>query len=207
MMHWTVTIIKKNFKTTVVAKTGESKGMFYIIDSNVDTSVEIQSILAGEHASFTIGIIALVGKGKKISIKTSQRHEYPSTKSSLYLKSIVFDKGVSYFKGSIRVEPNACASDAYQRSDTLLLGGNAEGINEPSLEILCDDVKCSHGATCGSIPSDAQWYGETRGIGGKKFDILYAKGFLRALGSLMGNDKHKKQVEKYIEDILQWRTL
>ena len=35
---------------------------------------------------------------------------------------------------------------------------------KPELEIFADDVKCSHGATCGDLDAEQLFYLQTRGI-------------------------------------------
>jgi Fe-S cluster assembly protein SufD len=64
----------------------------------------------------------------------------------------------------IRVEPHAHFADAYQKVRNLLLSDDAEANSMPGLEILADNVRCTHGATSGQIDEDELFYLRTRGI-------------------------------------------
>jgi Fe-S cluster assembly protein SufD len=68
------------------------------------------------------------------------------------------------FQGRIRVAPDAQKTDAQQISRSLLLSSTAAADTKPGLEILADDVKCSHGATIGDLDEEALFYLRARGV-------------------------------------------
>jgi Fe-S cluster assembly protein SufD len=68
------------------------------------------------------------------------------------------------FNGKIVVRPDAQKTDAKQTNKALLLSEDAQINTKPQLEILADDVKCTHGATVGQLDSDAMFYLQARGI-------------------------------------------
>ena len=68
------------------------------------------------------------------------------------------------FDGRIVVAPDAQKTEAYQTAQTLQLSDTAVVQTSPQLEIYADDVKCSHGATVGSLNEDEQFYMRSRGI-------------------------------------------
>jgi Fe-S cluster assembly protein SufD len=77
------------------------------------------------------------------------------------------------FNGKIFVRKDAQKTDAKQTNRTLLLSDNATIDTKPQLEILADDVKCTHGATVGQLDDDQVFYLRSRGIGEKEArDIL-----------------------------------
>src|SRR5262249_23559482 len=78
----------------------------------------------------------------------------------------------------IRVEPHAHFTDAYQKVRNLLLSDDAEANSMPGLEILADNVRCTHGATSGQIDEDELFYLRTRGIPTKAAQRLIVNGFL-----------------------------
>ena len=77
-----------------------------------------------------------------------------------------------------RVEPGAHKTDAYQKVRNLLLSDDAEANSMPGLEILADNVKCSHGATSGQIDEDELFYLLARGIPAPTARQLLVGGFL-----------------------------
>jgi hypothetical protein len=82
----------------------------------------------------------------------------------LLYKNALDDRARTTFGGLIRVEPHAHFTDAYQKVRNLLLSDDAEANSMPGLEILADNVRCTHGATSGQIDEDELFYLRTRGI-------------------------------------------
>ena len=62
------------------------------------------------------------------------------------------------FNGRIVVHPGALGTDASQINKNLLLSDDAEVDTRPRLEILTDDVRCTHGAAVGQLDEDAVFY-------------------------------------------------
>jgi len=76
------------------------------------------------------------------------------------------------------VEPHAHFTDAYQKVRNLLSSDDAEANSMPGLEILADNVRCTHGATSGQIDEDELFYLRTRGIPVPVAQRLIVTGFL-----------------------------
>ena len=76
------------------------------------------------------------------------------------------------------VEPGAQHTDGHQLNRTILLSDGAEIDTKPMLEIYADDVKCSHGATAGSLDPDWLYYLRSRGVGEVDARRLLVEGFL-----------------------------
>ena len=79
-------------------------------------------------------------------------------------KAVLDDEGHGVFQGRIIVRPHAQKTDAHQLSRALLLSPKAEMDGKPELEIYADDVRCSHGATIGSLDQEPMFYLMSRGI-------------------------------------------
>lgn len=96
--------------------------------------------------------------------RSRQDHRAEHTTSDVLCKNALLDESRSIFAGLIRVEENAQHTDAYQTNRNLVIGPSAEANSLPGLEILANDVKCSHGATTGRIDEDQLFYLQSRGI-------------------------------------------
>jgi Fe-S cluster assembly protein SufD len=107
-----------------------------------------------------------------------QDHVSPHTASDLLYKNALDDRARTIFGGLIRVEPHAHFTDAYQKVRNLLLSDDAEANSMPGLEILADNVRCTHGATSGQIEEDQLFYLRARGIPTKVAQRLLVTGFL-----------------------------
>ena len=92
-------------------------------------------------------------------------HSKPRGTSSQEFKAVVDGRAHAVFQGRIRVAPDAQKTDAQQVSRGLLLSSTAAADTKPELEILADDVKCSHGATIGDLDEEALFYLRARGVG------------------------------------------
>ena len=83
-------------------------------------------------------------------------------------KGILNDRAVGVFNGKIMVRQDAQETNAYQSSKNILLSDDAKMNSKPELEIYADNVKCSHGASTGTIDPDQLFYLKARGIGDYK---------------------------------------
>jgi Fe-S cluster assembly protein SufD len=124
-------------------------------------------------------LAVFIGEGdQEFDARTLQDHASPHTASDLLFKNALDDRARSIFGGLIRVEPHAHFTDAYQKVRNLLLSDEAEADSMPGLEILADNVKCSHGATTGQIDKDEMFYLRARGIAPAAARRLLVAGFL-----------------------------
>ncbi len=110
--------------------------------------------------------------------RTLQDHQAPNTESDLLYKNSLSDASRTVFAGLIKVERGAHQVDAYQKVRNLLLSDEAEANSMPGLEILADQVKCSHGATSGQIDEEEMFYLLARGITPAAARQLIVQGFL-----------------------------
>ena len=122
--------------------------------------------------------VAVATGEQEFASRTLQDHISPRTASDLLYKNALDDKARCTFGGLIRVEPHAHFTDAYQKVRNLLLSDDAEANSMPGLEILADNVRCTHGATSGQINEDEMFYLRSRGIPTKIAQRLLVNGFL-----------------------------
>jgi Fe-S cluster assembly protein SufD len=140
--------------------------------------LESLSRLAGEGAHSDMLAVSIGDEAQEFDARTLQDHASPHTKSDLLFKNALSGRSRNTFGGLIRVEPHAHFTDAYQKVRNLLLSDDAEANSMPGLEILADNVKCSHGATSGQIDEDELFYLLARGIPAPIARQLLVGGFL-----------------------------
>jgi Fe-S cluster assembly protein SufD len=139
---------------------------------------ESLSRLAGEGARSDLLAVSVANNAQEFDARTLQDHLSPHTTSDLLYKNALNDRARNTFGGLIRVEPHAHFTDAYQTVRNLLLSDDAEANSMPGLEILADNVKCSHGATSGQVSEDEMFYLLSRGIPAPVARQLLVSGFL-----------------------------
>jgi Fe-S cluster assembly protein SufD len=139
---------------------------------------ESLSRLIGEGGRSDLLAVAVAKQQQEFDARTLQDHISPHTASDLLYKNALDDRARTIFGGLIRVEPQAHFTDAYQKVRNLLLSDDAEANSMPGLEILADNVRCTHGATSGQIEEDQLFYLRSRGIPTKVAQRLLVTGFL-----------------------------
>jgi Fe-S cluster assembly protein SufD len=139
---------------------------------------ESLSRLAGEGGRSDLLAVSVASGTQEFDARTLQDHVSPHTASDLLYKNALDDRARSTFGGLIRVEPHAHFTDAYQKVRNLLLSDDSEANSMPGLEILADNVRCTHGATSGQIDKDELFYLRTRGIPVSVAQRLIVTGFL-----------------------------
>jgi Fe-S cluster assembly protein SufD len=112
---------------------------------------------------------------------TQQNHLAPNTVSDLLFKGALMEKSRSVWQGMIYVAPGADGTDGYQANRNMILSKNARADSIPGLEILADDVRCTHGATVGKIDEDQLFYLLSRGIPREKAEQLIVMGFFEPI--------------------------
>ncbi len=106
-------------------------------------------------------------------------HWQPNCQSYTLSKGVLQDQAQAWFSGKIFVDPQAHQTDAKLANHTILLSDEAKMESKPELEIFCDDVKCTHGATIGSLDKQQEFYLQTRGISKEAREELLVLGFLQ----------------------------
>lgn len=137
--------------------------------------------LTGKNSFVQILGIVVGTKNTEVKIHTLQRHVIGDSVSDLHIKAVLWDTSQLAYDGFIRVEKNAQKSNAYQRNDNLLLSQGAHAQSSPGLEILANDVRCTHGATIGRIDPEMAYYIQSRGLDSVAMQQLVVSGFLQVI--------------------------
>jgi len=120
--------------------------------------------LEGTHAKNSIYGVYYLRDAQHVDNHIIVNHQQPYTESEQLYKGVLTDNATGVFHGSIYVQPEAQKTLAFQSNNNILLSDNASMHTKPQLEILADDVKCSHGATFGSLDKNQIFYLQSRGI-------------------------------------------
>ncbi len=107
----------------------------------------------------------LFGNSKQhFDYHTMHHHKQSESLSNINFKVILKDKATSAYTGLIRIEKETVNCEAYQENRNLLLNRGTKAESIPELEIMTDQVRCTHGATMGPIDPEMLFYLESRGI-------------------------------------------
>ena len=112
-----------------------------------------------------------------IDYDTQQNHLAPHTSSDLIFKGALKGQSRSVWQGMIYVAPQTQKTDGYQANRNLILSPQARADSIPGLEIMANDVRCSHGATVGKIDPEHLFFLQARGIPLPEAERLIVEGF------------------------------
>lgn len=133
---------------------------------------------------------------------TQQNHLAPNTTSDLLFKGALKDHSRSVWQGMIYVAPGAQKTDGYQHNPNLVLSDNARADSIPGLEILADDVRCTHGSTVGKIDPLEVFYLNSRGIPTIDAERLIVEGFFDPIMQRIPFEGVRERLQQAIVDKL-----
>ena len=135
----------------------------------------------GERIVSNLNGITIIGDKQHVDHYTLVQHAQPNCESHQDYKGIFSDRSTGVFNGKIFVEKEAQKTNAFQKSNNILLSDKATINAKPQLEIFADDVKCSHGCTIGQLDESAMFYMQQRGIPKKEAKALLMYAFSNAV--------------------------
>jgi Fe-S cluster assembly protein SufD len=143
--------------------------------------VRMETKLAGEGAEGKV-TGAYVPHGRQhVDFDTTQEHAAPNTFSDLAFRGILAGRSSAVWRGVIKVDPGAQQTDAFQECRNLLLSKRAHVDAIPGLEILANDVRCTHAAAIAQIDNDQLFYLRSRGLPEPQAQRLVIEGFMAEL--------------------------
>jgi len=99
-----------------------------------------------------------------VDYDTLQEHAAADTVSDLAFRGLISGRSSTVWRGMIKVDEGAQRTDAFQEARNLLLGKKAHADAIPGLEILANDVACTHAAAVAQIDEDQLFYLRSRGL-------------------------------------------
>lgn len=126
---------------------------------------EIHATLDGEGSECRLDGLFVLRGSQHVDNHTVIDHAKPHATSEEFYKGVLDGRSRGIFDGKIVVRKDAQKTSSRQTNNNLLLSNEAIIDSKPQLEILADDVKCTHGSTIGQIDEEALFYLQSRGVG------------------------------------------
>jgi Fe-S cluster assembly scaffold protein SufB len=124
----------------------------------------VQVHLCGPQSVASMASLQFAKPGDQLHSWVNMVHQSPHAESHQNIRQLALNSGMSSFTGKIHVALDAQKTQAYQHSAAMVLEEGGRTYHRPVLEIYADDVKCTHGATTGSLDEQALFYLQARGI-------------------------------------------
>lgn len=156
--------------------------------------------LAGQGAQGRMSGFYFTDGNQHLDHDTQQNHLAPNTTSDLLFKGALKGKSRSVWQGMIYVAPGAQKTDGYQANRNLVLSDAARADSIPGLEILADDVRCTHGATVGKLEQEPIFYLKSRGIPQAEAEKIMVEGFFDPIFQRIPFDGVRERFQQYIAD-------
>lgn len=156
--------------------------------------------LVGEGAQGRMSGFYFTDDNQHLDHDTQQNHLAPHTTSDLLFKGALKGKSRSVWQGMIYVAPGAQKTDGYQANRNLILSDEARADSIPGLEILADDVRCTHGATVGRMEQEPLFYLKSRGIPQPEAEKLIVEGFFDPIFQRIPFEGVRERFQQYIAE-------
>jgi Fe-S cluster assembly protein SufD len=139
----------------------------------------IQNDLNGSGATSRVTGAYFADGTQHLDYDTFQEHIAPNCESDFAFKGALRDSATAVWRGMIRVEPDAQKTNAYQECRNLMLSPTAHAVPIPGLEIMANDVRCTHGATVSRVDREQLFYLMTRGLPRAEAERMVVRGFFQ----------------------------
>jgi Fe-S cluster assembly protein SufD len=136
-----------------------------------------ESRLSGPGAAVRATGLYALGERQHLDLDTSQEHAAPNATSDLAYKGALRDHARSVWRGIIKVDKGAQGTDAFQENRNLLLSGHAHADSIPGLQILANDVRCTHAATVSRVDSELLFFLMARGFERREAEQMLVTAF------------------------------
>ncbi|HVQ57551.1 MAG TPA: Fe-S cluster assembly protein SufD [Solirubrobacterales bacterium] len=168
--------------------------------------VRMETKLAGPGSEARVTGGYAGGPGQHLDYDTTQEHAAPNTDSDLAFRGVLAAGSTAVWRGMIKVDPGAQQTDAFQESRNLLLSPEAHADAIPGLEILADDVRCTHAAAIAQVDKEQLFYLTSRGLDPAGAKSLIIEGFLESLVERLAvgpvRDEISAALERRLAEIL-----
>jgi Fe-S cluster assembly protein SufD len=164
--------------------------------------VRMETKLAGPGSEARVTGGYAGGPGQHLDYDTTQEHAAPNTNSDLAFRGVLAAGSTAVWRGMIKVDPGAQQTDAFQESRNLLLSTEAHADAIPGLEILADDVRCTHAAAIAQIDKEQLFYLTSRGLDPAGAKTLIIEGFLESLVERLAEGPVRDEISARLEQRL-----
>ncbi len=181
-----------------VAREGRLDWIFGAVGSQL-TKTFSDLDLTGQGAEGRFSGFYFTSERQHFDHDTQQNHLAPDTMSDLLFKGALVDQSRSVWQGMIYVAPEAQKTDGFQANRNLILSKKARADSIPGLEILADDVRCTHGATVGQLEDLPIYYLMTRGFPREEAERMMIDGFFAPIMERIPFDGVRERFRRMIE--------
>ncbi|MDQ8206532.1 Fe-S cluster assembly protein SufD [Coraliomargarita sp. SDUM461003] len=199
VQDWNEKTVSFQLDTTVAERDAQVQNVAVNIGAE-RARFESQTRIEGPGADVKMYSLTVAEESQEFDQRTFQTHNAPNAVSDLLYKNALLDNSRTIFSGLIKVAEGAQQTDAYQTNRNLLLDPTADANSLPGLEILANDVRCSHGATTGNVDEAELFYMMQRGISRRVAMQLMVFGFFEEVIEKIDSDELAENLRQLIHN-------
>lgn len=185
-------------RLAVTQRTGSHVDISALSNGGAAARLGVEVVLAGDQAASDLRGLSVPSPGRRHDTVVKVDHTASNCTSNQHFRAVVPARARSSFSGHVIVRPGTAATDAHQRSDSLLLSPDARADSRPWLEIFADDVRCDHGSTTGRLDDEALFYLRSRGIPHARAHAMLVEAFAKTITETIGPDTLRSRVEAWL---------
>ncbi len=159
----------------------------------------VETMLRGQGASSEMLGLVFADDHQQFDFRTLQEHFAPHTTSDLLYKNAMKDHARSAFAGLIRVHQGAQKTNAFQANRNLLLSEGARADSDPKLEIMANDLRCTHGSATSRLNEEQLFYLMSRGLPRARAVRMAVEGFFAEVFDRVPLEQLKETLQQAIE--------
>lgn len=166
----------------------------------------LSNVQQGNNAASEMVGVTFGSDTQHFDIHTEHIHEVGNSFSDMDFKVVLENEAHSIYTGLIRIDLEARNSEAYQENRNLMLDPTCRAESIPELEILNEDVQCTHGATVGPIDEEQVYYLQTRGLARRDAEHLIVEGFFGPALDRIEDEELRERLWRYVNAKLASRS-
>ena len=198
LQEWGSNVAEIGIIRSVLARDAELRSLLVGFGGKV-VKTNVESILDGPGATSEMLGLVFGDSRQHFDLHTLQEHRAPHTLSDLLYKNAVKDRARSVFSGMIRVLPGAQKTNAFQANRNLILSEGAKADSIPNLEIMANDLRCTHGSATSRLNEEHLFYLMSRGLARAQAVRMVVEGFFAELLDRVPLDDLRARLQWEIE--------
>ena len=161
---------------------------------------------AGDGGLFDLKGLGGVIDREELHYHVKVKHGSLGSESYQLFKNVIRDRGHGSVDTTVVVLKDAQKTYSEQLVNNLMLSGLGRADSKPNLMIEADDVKCSHGATVGSLDEGSLLYLRSRGLTREEGSGLLIEGYSEeVIGGLCFEGMREEVRQMYLKRVVNRR--
>ena len=178
--NWSRNMYNLNTKRALVEEDGVIEWVSGSFGSRVSMLYPM-SILKGDRSRCEFTGVTFASAGQYLDTGCKIIHQGKNTSSTVHSKSISKNGGTTFYRGLLKVLPEATGTRSTVECESLMLDNESTSDTIPIIDINNDSVDIGHEAKIGRISDEAIFYLMSRGISEDEAKAMIVRGFVEPI--------------------------